>query len=111
MRNGLIGVRLLDGEFMETPGYLPGDVIPLLISPCFMGLAMTPAPVEREFRVFKIVCTVAHLDNDLVDHSDGNLRFWCQKCHNSHDAPHRAKNAAATRKARRPVTLLDLMEG
>lgn len=110
VRNGLIGVRLPDGEFMETPGFLPSDDMPLLIQHTFLGDLLIGNPVERHFRVFKIVCTVAHLDNDLVDHSDGNLRFWCQKCHNSHDAPSRAKNAAATRKANRPVTLLDLME-
>lgn len=111
VRNGLIGVRLPDGEFMETPGYREGDMLGLLVSPMFFDLHMTAAPIENVFKVIKIVCTVAHLDNDLVDHSDGNLRFLCQKHHNMLDAPHRAKNAAATRKARRPVTLLDLMEG
>jgi hypothetical protein len=44
-----------------------------------------------------IVCTVAHFDGKLVDHSLANLRFWCQRCHNRHDAPMRA----AGRKARR----------
>lgn len=107
--NGLIGVRLPDGEFMETPGYREGDMIGLLVSPMFFGLHMTPAPVEHIFKVFKIVCTVAHRDGELVDHSDANLVFLCQRDHNKLDAPSRAKNAAATRKANRPVTLLDLM--
>lgn len=39
---------------------------------------------------FKIVCTTAHFDNQLTDHSDANLRFWCQQCHNRHDALSRA---------------------
>jgi hypothetical protein len=53
--------------------------------------------VSNSEAAVKIVCTVAHLDNDLVDHSDENLRFWCQRCHNRHDAPHRARNARETR--------------
>jgi hypothetical protein len=44
----------------------------------------------------QIVCTVAHIDDDLVDHSDGNLAFWCQQCHNRHDA----KGRAARRKGK-----------
>lgn len=34
----------------------------------------------------KIVLTIAHLDNKLVDHSDENLQAMCQRCHLTHDA-------------------------
>lgn len=44
----------------------------------------------------RIVCTTAHVDGKLTDHSDDNLRFWCQRCHNRHDAPSRRVNAAIT---------------
>jgi len=57
-----------------------------------------PISAERMFgrRYFKIVCTVAHLDQKLTDHSDENLRFLCQQCHNRHDAADRRINASLT---------------
>ena len=51
----------------------------------------------RVLRIIKIVCTVAHVDGKLDDHSDENLRFLCQRCHNRLDAKSRAINAAITR--------------
>lgn len=45
----------------------------------------------------RVVLTIAHMDRRLVDHSDGNLRALCQKCHNSWDAKDRAANATITR--------------
>jgi len=39
----------------------------------------------------KVVLTIAHLDHTPENCSDENLRAWCQKCHNSYDAPMRAK--------------------
>ena len=56
----------------------------------------------------KVVCTVAHVDGSLEDHSDDNLAFWCQRCHNRHDAKGRAENAARTRKHKQGI--LDLLE-
>ena len=52
---------------------------------------------ERDLRFINIVCTVAHVDGKLDDHSDDNLRFWCQRCHNRHDAKRRQENATITR--------------
>lgn len=37
-------------------------------------------------KIILIVCTTAHMDGKLVDHSLNNLRFLCQKCHIGHDA-------------------------
>jgi 5-methylcytosine-specific restriction endonuclease McrA len=42
--------------------------------------------------VIKIVLTVAHLDHDPTNNDYSNLKAMCQKCHNSYDAPFRAKN-------------------
>lgn len=39
----------------------------------------------------KVVLTVAHLNHTPEDCSMDNLRAWCQKCHNTYDAPMRAK--------------------
>lgn len=52
---------------------------------------------ERDLRLIKIVCTVAHRDGRLDDHSDANLAFWCQRCHLRHDAAQHQANAAITR--------------
>jgi 5-methylcytosine-specific restriction endonuclease McrA len=51
-----------------------------------------------------IVLTVAHLDHDPTHNAEANLRALCQRCHNRHDAAHRAANAARTRAAKRPQT-------
>ena len=52
-----------------------------------------------------VVLTVAHLDHDPANNDMANLRHLCQRCHNRHDAPHRAK----TRRRRRGQ--LQLFEG
>lgn len=51
-------------------------------------------------RIVKIVLTIAHVDHDLANSDDSNLRAWCQQCHNRHDAPHRRANARRTRRKR-----------
>ena len=52
-------------------------------------------------RVARIVLTIAHVhDPDPANCADENLQALCQRCHNQLDAPMRARNAAATRKAR-----------
>lgn len=51
-------------------------------------------PARYQPFVTEVVLTVAHLDNDLVDHSDANLAALCQRCHLTHDA--RARKTAAT---------------
>lgn len=37
----------------------------------------------------KVTLTVGHLNHDEMDCSDDNLRAWCNRCHNAHDAMHR----------------------
>lgn len=46
----------------------------------------------------KVVLTVAHLDHDIKNNADDNLRAMCQRCHLSYDAEHHARNAARTRR-------------
>lgn len=97
VRNGAIGGWGLDGSWCQNRPR--GEKL--------LGLDW-PQPGEEAWcgtdgnlelvRVIRIVCTVAHFDGQLVDHSDGNLRFWCQRCHNRHDASRRASNAAETRR-------------
>lgn len=49
----------------------------------------------------KVVITVAHLDHTPENCGFENLRAWCQKCHNTYDAPNRAKGLAERRKQAR----------
>lgn len=48
----------------------------------------------------QVVLTVAHLDHDTTNNNPGNLRAFCQRCHNKYDAPNRRRNAAETRRKR-----------
>jgi len=45
----------------------------------------------------KVILTTAHLDHCPENCAEDNLAAYCQKCHNAHDAPHRAQ----TRRIRR----------
>lgn len=45
-----------------------------------------------DHRRVKVVLTIAHLDHTPENCEPENLRAWCQKCHNTYDAPYRAKN-------------------
>lgn len=54
----------------------------------------------------KVVLTVAHLDHTPENCSPDNLRAWCQRCHNSYDAPKRAKGVA--QRARNKCAIGDL---
>lgn len=60
------------------------------------------------FKVIQIVCTTAHLNHSPADCRDENLAFWCQKCHNTYDAPHRAETMRAKRNAKRVKNNLKL---
>jgi len=46
-----------------------------------------------------VVLTVAHLDHQPENCDPTNLRAWCQRCHNTYDAAHRAQTRARTRRA------------
>ncbi len=49
-----------------------------------------PHPVTKS----RVVLTIAHLDHDITNSDPENLRALCQKCHNTHDGPKRARNRA-----------------
>jgi len=46
-----------------------------------------PHPVTGK----RVVLTIAHFDHDRTNNDYDNLWAWCQKCHNNHDAKHRAE--------------------
>jgi hypothetical protein len=43
----------------------------------------------------RVILTVAHLDHQPENCTDENLRHWCQRCHNTFDAPARAAGRRA----------------
>ncbi len=47
----------------------------------------------------KVVLTVAHLDHQPENCSEENLAALCQKCHNTYDAPERARGIRERRRA------------
>jgi 5-methylcytosine-specific restriction endonuclease McrA len=51
--------------------------------------------------MLQVILTIAHIDQDPTNNDDDNLAALCQRCHNRLDAPHRAKNAARTRHAKK----------
>lgn len=56
-------------------------------------------PITRS----KVVLTIAHMNHDEACADLSQLRALCQKCHLCYDASHHAKNAAATRRARKAI--------
>jgi len=47
----------------------------------------------------KVVLTIAHLDHNPENNDPANLRAWCQRCHNTYDAPTRAAGIKARKGA------------
>lgn len=56
----------------------------------------------------KVVLTVAHLNHEVEDCSDENLKAMCQRCHNRMDAPMR--RAGIIKRAREAMGIPDLFE-
>lgn len=50
-----------------------------------------------------VVLTIAHMDHDPTSADEARMRCLCQRCHNTHDAPFRRRNAARTRKGRKAM--------
>ena len=85
LENHKLGFRDKTGKFFkltkdEKKGYLDGDHDHVLDE------------YGDEYKIFKVILTVAHLNHDPTDNKPKNLKALCQKCHNSHDAKTRAIN-------------------
>lgn len=87
--NGTIGYWEIDGNFHALPdrlwhaGYRPGHTV---------------NSTRGEFKVIRIVLTIAHLDHQPENCDPENLRAWCQRHHLAYDAEHHKVNAYRTRK-------------
>lgn len=52
----------------------------------------------------RVVLTIAHLDDpDPMNTADSNLAALCQQCHNSLDAPMRARNRAINKRTQQVI--------
>ena len=96
VENHALGGRLPDGTFLKAKPL--GEKLLRLEWPrpgewAWCGDINSGA----QLRIIRIVCTVAHVDGKLDDHSDDNLRLLCQRRHNRHDRRSRLVNAAITR--------------
>lgn len=56
-----------------------------------------------------VVLTVAHLDQQIENCDDDNLKAMCQRCHNRLDGPHRRAGTRARLKA--TMAMGDLFDG
>lgn len=52
---------------------------------------------RKGIKTFKIVLTIAHLDQDRTNNDYSNLAALCQRCHNRLDAPYRAMHRRKSR--------------
>ena len=67
-------------------------------------------PAEGRVRLVKVICTLAHLNHDPTNNSDGNTRLLCQWCHLNHDRFHHHLVRALRKDGRRPLlAFLDRM--
>jgi hypothetical protein len=55
-----------------------------------------------------VVLTVAHLDHKPENCDRANLKAWCQRCHNTYDAPMR--RAGIAERARAKAAAADLFD-
>lgn len=95
--NWAIGGRDRDGRF--HPAYAAGEAPDVRVMPKHGEDAWCGAGGPEHFlRVFRIVCTVAHLDHVPEHCDDENLRFLCQRCHLVYDKKHHAETAYQTRR-------------
>lgn len=107
--NHLLGGRDVDGTFI--PAMPLGEKNLRLEWPTPGTWAWCQEPLTQrhvQLRIIRIVCTTAHFDHNPENCDDGNLRFWCQRCHLAHDRQQHNETAYRTRREGKAVG--DLLE-
>lgn len=89
--NYWIGYRTGSGKFRPSPDQVAATK--------YYELADADRRQMSGERLIRIVLTIAHLDQQPENNHLSNLAALCQRCHNIIDAPHRRRNAKATRDA------------
>lgn len=51
---------------------------------------------QDDRRLFVIILTIAHLDHDITNNDESNLKALCQKCHLNYDKEYHKNNARKT---------------
>lgn len=98
LENKAMGYRGENGEWfsIETViGNLELDGVDLFAPG--MPLARFDMPGKGVAKPTRIVLTIAHLNHDVSDNTDENLKALCQRCHLIYDRELHAKNARLTR--------------
>lgn len=106
VKNWAIGGRNADGIFVPAYPIAFENSVPKLPALGTSGWCGTDGPTVF-LRIFRIVCTVAHLDHTPENCADENLRFLCQRCHLAHDKKHHAESAYATRRAGKAIEMFE----
>lgn len=57
----------------------------------FCGI-LNYTPINPEKKNSKVVLTIAHLNHNIKDNRDENLKALCQRCHNGYDKDYRKQN-------------------
>lgn len=113
--NYAVGYRNETGAFVPATGNGPVDAIgrgrtwPNQAIPATYAEAREHADdfnFNDDRKWIVIVLTIAHVHDDSPENCDPlNLAALCQRCHNKHDAPARAKRRKEKRDQRQPTLL------
>jgi len=89
VKNYEVGYRDIDGKF-----YSVKTIMDLLEDKGYDIFCNELSHVAEKAKPIKIILTIMHLDHDIKNNDDSNLRAGCQRCHNRHDVEHRKDNRA-----------------
>lgn len=97
-KNGDWGYHDKNGKFWEGEETL--DILEKAGRDLFdKGDVLGHIPGEK--KPVKIVLTIAHLNHDVTDNRDENLKALCQRHHLHHDKDHHKKNSRETNKRKK----------
>lgn len=57
--------------------------------------------IDPDCKRIKVVLTIAHLNHDITDNRQENLKALCQKCHLTYDKEHHKQSRAKTLKKKK----------
>lgn len=80
LENYITGYRDKEGKFYESM-----EIMNTLDNTGYDYFEHELAHIPEDKGPIKIVLTIAHLDHDIKNNSDDNLKALCPKCHLNHD--------------------------
>jgi hypothetical protein len=105
VRNGAMIYR---GSHEMRPAWRYADDPVFVSSRCAFDGSDIPGTTWDDFdrargEPVRVVLTVAHLDHQPENCDPENLRAWCQRCHNTYDAPMRRAGIKARAKSQMAI--------